>query len=104
VSPATFPVAVILVVLACLLVRRVARAIQFGRLVRELGSRGAARRYLLALERERLHALRSLASSSVSPRLRVPAPPLGRSASEGVSADHIGETFPHLMFARRQAD
>jgi hypothetical protein len=104
VTAATFPIAVIFTVIVCLLGHRALRAIRFRRLARQLGSRGAARRYLLAREREQLHAIHSLASRSLSSRARSAAPSLGRSAPEGVSRHTIGESFPHLMFTRRQAD
>jgi hypothetical protein len=113
---AYFPHAVILVVLVTLGVRLAWLALTAGarmaadgitrfRLAQICGSRARANRLVKAVELEtRTNALFPLANSPLPRRARSTPKAVGRSAAEGVSRDRIGDTFPHLMFARRQAD
>lgn len=112
----TFPVAVILTVFAFLLLRMAWRALRaivrvaahevtMWRLSRICGSRARANRLVRAAELEtRNNALLSLATSPASSRSRVVAEAVGRPAPQGVPRHPIGDEFPQLMFARRQAD
>lgn len=112
-SPALFPVAVILAWCAVVLVWRVslglvalvrviARGLEFRRLTRELGSRGAARRYLRAMEWERLHAIPSLASSSV-PSISRGAAAAGRGSAQLAGGGRADKSPAFVTTWRRRA-
>jgi len=115
-SPALFPFAVILVLFATLVVRLAWLALTAGarmaanwitvhRLAQICGSRARANRLVKAVELEtRTNALFKLAASPLASRTGPAPAAVGRPEAEGVSRDRIGESFPQLMFARRQAD